>query len=175
MTHPFEHPAATLQKRVAVIPIEGILRKPVGGQRNEDGFALYQALTSAYRVILTTFETNNRRVLEWLDKEGIVGYDDILYGDLCILMTEPYWVNMIRIMRQRGYNLSLVVVNGPGDARDVLGTGVPALMYSHPAYGLPEWLPESRRGAEAWSSLVDKIESDREARMNDKRMEEHVE
>jgi hypothetical protein len=58
---------------------------------------------------------------------------------------------------------------------DVLEAHVPVMMFSQPAYGLPEWLPGSRRGTEEWSSLVDKIETERAFRLKDRRMDEPVE
>lgn len=164
--------------RVLVMPVEGILRKEVGGQINPDGFYLYRTLVSMYRIILiSTGESNRQRVTEWLDKEGIFGYDDLLMpltmaGNWA---TESFWTNVIRIIRMRGYNISMVVVNGPEEALDVIEASVPVLMYSQPAYGLPEWLPGSRRGAEAWDSLVDRVETERSARLQDKRMEDNVE
>lgn len=161
--------------RILVMPIEGILRKEVGGQLNPEGYHLYRALSAMYRIILVTYETNHQRVTSWLEQENILVYDDILYGDMCINTLESYWENMIRILRMRGYNVSLVVVNGPQEAREVANTHVPVLMYTQPAYALPEWLPGSRKGAEAWDALVDKIETERSARISDKRMEAHLE
>lgn len=164
-------------RRVLVMPIEGVLKKEVGGQLNPDGFHLYRTLQSMYRIILISIDSNTRRVTEWLDKEGVFGYDDILYPMTLAgnWITESYWANIIRILRMRGYSLALVLVNGPEEARDVLDASVPVLMFSQPAYGLPEWLPGSRRGAEAWDELVGKIETERAARLNDKRMDEPVE
>lgn len=164
--------------RVLVLPIEGILKKEVGGQINPDGFYLYRTLQSMYRIILVSeSETDARRVTDWLDKEGIYGYDDILYpmNLAANWATESYWTNVIRILRMRGYNISAVVVNGPQEALDVINSSVPVIMFSQPAYGLPEWLPGSRRGAEDWDKLVDKIETERSARRNDRRMEEREE
>lgn len=162
--------------RVLVMPIDGILRKPSGGQLNPDGYYLYRTLQSMYRVILISHEGNTRRQVDWLDKEGVFGYDDIIYiNSLCINTLESEWTNIIRIIRQRGYNLAMAVVNGPEEARDVLDASTPVLMFSQPAYGLPEWLPGSRRGAENWDSLVEKVESNRAARLADKRMEDRLE
>jgi hypothetical protein len=158
-------------RTTAVLPVEGILRKPIGGLVNEGGLALFRALSAEYSIILVTQEAAHARINEWLEKENILRYDDILYGDLCLLSTETYWANMIRILRTRGYNLGLVLVNSPEDALEVLACHVPVLMYSQPAYGLPEWLPGSRRGAERWSELSAKVESDRRAKLDDKRME----
>lgn len=161
--------------RVLVMPIEGILRKPIGGQVNEDGYYLYRTLSSMYRVILISHDTK-RRTVDWLEKEGIFRYDDILYpGELAMNLMESEWTNLIRILRTRGYNISLVVVNGPQDALDVLNASVQVLLYSQPAYGLPEWLPGTKRGAEPWDALVEKVEVNRAARLVDKRMEAPLE
>lgn len=167
--------SAALTKRVALVPIEGVLRKPVGGQVNEDGIYLFRAIAEWYRVILTTYDTRSMHTVEWLEREGIFRYDDILYGDMCINITESYIANMVRIVRQRGTNISLAVVNGPQDALDAINAGVPVLMYTQPAYALPEWLPGSPKAVEPWASLVDKIETQRSARINDRRMDEHLE
>lgn len=162
--------------RVLVMPIEGILRKEVGGQLNPEGYYLYRTLQSMYRVILVaTAESNRDRVVDWLERENIFGYDDLL---LPLTMAGPwaiesFWEIVIRILRMRGYNISMVVVNGPEEARDVLNASVPVLLYGQPSYGLPEWLPGSRRGDNDWDALVDKIETERAARRADKRMEEH--
>lgn len=164
--------------RVLVMPIEGILRKEVGGQLNPDGYYLYRTLQSMYRVLLiSTSEHDRNRVIDWLDKEGVFGYDDVLFpmtmaGSWAI---EGFWTVVIRIIRMRGYNISMVVVNGPQDALDVLNSSVPVLLFSQPAYGLPEWLPGSSRGNEDWDKIVDKIESNRAARIKDKRMEAPLE
>ena len=169
-------PSKGTMARVLVMPIEGILKKEVGGQVNPDGFYLYRTLSAMYRVILVTYETDHDRVIDWLDKEGIFGYDEVLHPiQWCLNSLESYMENVIRVLRIRGYTVSLVVVNGPGDARDVLSASVPVLMFSQPAYGLPDWLPGSRKGHESWEALVDKVEAERMARLRDKRMEEHVE
>lgn len=162
--------------RVLVMPIEGILRKEVGGQLNPDGFYFYRTLQSMYRVILVSTETNRNRMVDWLDKEGIFGYDDLLLPMGMALNTlEGLWTNIIRICHRHGYTLSMAVVNGPQEALEVINMGVPVLLYTQPAYALPEWLPGSKRGAEAWGELVDKIETERAARIKDRRMEAQVE
>lgn len=162
--------------RVLVMPIEGVLKKAVGGQLNPDGYYLYRTLSSMYRVILITYENDHGLVVQWLDKEGIFNYDDVLHPmSWCLNMKESYMENVVRVLRTRGYNISMVVVNGPQDALDALNASVPVLMYSQPAYGLPEWLPGTRRGAEPWDRLVDKVEANRAARLTDKRMEDNLE
>jgi hypothetical protein len=155
-----------------LIPVEGILRKPMGGQRNEDGFKFYRALSSEYQALLVTEETDRVKVRDWLYKENVHSYTDIILGDFPGNVSDGYWTNLLRYLtRHRGYVLDFVVVNDPESAREVLERGVPVMMYSQPAYGLPEWLPGARKGAEKWSSLVSKVEADRMARFEDKRME----
>src|SRR5271165_2626865 len=103
--------------RVLVMPVEGILRKEVGGQVNPDGFYLYRTLQSMYRILLvSTGESNRQRMVDWLDKEGIFGYDDLLMPmTMCINITESIWTNVIRITHQHGYTLAMAVLNGPED------------------------------------------------------------
>ena len=169
-------PSRGMMSRVLVMPVEGILRKEVGGQINPDGFYLYRTLQSMYRIVLVSTETNRQRMVDWLDKEGIFGYDDLLLPMGMALNTlEGLWTNIIRVTHRHGYNLAMAVLNGPEDAVEVLNMGVPVLLYAQPAYGLPEWLPGARRGTEAWDELVDKIDTERAARINDRRMEAQVE
>lgn len=163
--------------RVLVMPVDGVLRKVHGGQLNPDGFYLYRTLQSMYRIILISNDSDQRQLRDWLDKEGIFGYDDVLFPMTMAARwaVDPYWTCVITILRMRGYNVSLVVVNGPEEARDVLNASVPVLLFSQPAYGLPEWLPGSRKGAEDWDALVAKIETEREARRSDRRMDSELE
>lgn len=163
--------------RVLVMPVDGILRKVNGGQLNPEGYYLYRTLQSMYRVILVANDYDQKQLVTWLEKEGVFGYDDVIFPMTMAARwaVDTYWACVINILRMRGYNLSMVVVNGPEEARDVLNASVPVLMFGQPAYGLPEWLPGSQRGAQEWDSLVAKIETERSARLSDKRMDEHVE
>ena len=61
-------PSRGMMSRVLVMPVEGILRKEVGGQINPDGFYLYRTLQSMYRIVLVSTETNRQRIVDWLDK-----------------------------------------------------------------------------------------------------------
>lgn len=162
-------------RRTIVMPVDGILRKPVGGQVNEDGLRLYWALHSEYGVLLVV-DGDKDRTLDWLEKEGITGYDDlIVYASLRVNITESFWVNILRHLRMRGYDLALCVVNDPESAMAALDRHVPVLMYSQPSYGLPEWLPGAGRPSEDWAALSGKVNAERLARMNDKRMEGRLE
>lgn len=167
---------AGTMRRVVVMPVEGILRKEIGGQLNPDGFYLYRTLLAMYRVILVSMGEPEHRVLDWLSREGIFGYDDIIFPmGMCLNGLESTWTNIIRVLRQRGYNLTMAVLNGPQDALDVHEAGVPTLLYTQPVYGLPDWLPGSSKGHQAWSRLVETVEGERALRLADKRMEAGLE
>lgn len=155
-----------------VMEVEGILKKPIGGQVNENGRRLYRALSSQYQILLVAWDT--RKLLdEWLYKEGITGYADLIIGgDLRINITENMWTNYLRYFALMGYNIELCVVNSPESALSVLERGVGVLLFGQPAYGLPEWLPGSSRGALDWADLAERAEVDALARRDDKRMEE---
>lgn len=159
-------------RRVAVVPIEGVLRKPVGGQVNTDGLELYRALVSQYGIILVSESAEKDRTLDWLEKSGVTMYDDIVfYPSLRINTLEGMWTNVLRTLAMRGVNIALVVVNDPESAMEVIERMTPVLMYSQPAYGLPEWLPGRKRPSQPWSELVDIVEYEALARRNDRRME----
>jgi hypothetical protein len=158
------------------MPVEGVLRHAIGGQVNDDGVELYKALSSQYGIVLTTEQTNKQRMTDWLDLHGIMIYDDIVFADFTRNVTETPWANLARYLRtSRGYNLAMCVVNGPRDALDVLQLGIPCLMFSQPAYGLPEWLPGSDKSAPSWRELVTKVVLDTKARALDTRARQDVE
>jgi hypothetical protein len=113
---------------------------------------------------------------DWLDLHGVLIYDDIVFPGYSDVVSDTTWASLIRYLRtSRGYNLAMCVVNGPQDALDVLKLGIPTMMYSQPAYGLPEWLPGSDRSAPSWRELVTKVVIDNRARALDTRARQDVE
>lgn len=157
-----------------VIPIDGFLRKVVGGQLNPRAYGLYKALRPEYTTILVTTETSRERTLAWLAQQGIMSYDNIVYGDFAQNATDSYAMNILRHIRLSGYTVSFWVTTDPKEALELIGVGETVLQYVEPAYALPEWMPGAGKKAEPWSRLTQKVETDRMARLLDKRMTEQV-
>jgi hypothetical protein len=164
-----------MASKVIVMPIEGFLKKPVGGHINESAYYLYRALSPNYSLVLTTAETDRQKTLAWLAQEGIYRYDNIVYGDFQQNASDTPAINMFRYLKLVGYRIEFWITIDPKDALDLIALGQPVLQYVDPAYALPEWLPYQEKAAETWEVLTAKIEVDRQARMLDDRMSEQVE
>lgn len=157
------------------MPVEGFLKKTVGGHINESAHFMYRALSPNYSLILTTTETDRQKTLAWLAQEGIYRYDNIVYGDYQQNASDSPAVNMFRYLKLIGYRIEFWITVDPKAALDLIALGQPVLQYVNPAYALPEWLPYQEKAMETWETLTAKIEVDRAARMLDDRMNERVE
>jgi hypothetical protein len=152
------------------MPVEGVLRNPVGGQLNHDGYFLYRGLCANFNVVLTTFDSQ-AKFKAWAAMENINGHSNVLYPDFVMNITESYWVNVGNYLQRHGYDIAFFVLNDPEDAAELLSYGKPVLLHVQPAYAMPEWLPDSERGRPSWDMLVERVMIDRAARASDNRTE----
>ena len=157
--------------RFIVMPIEGILRDPVGGQVLIEGYYLYRTLSSMYEVILTTTQSNRSWVKEWLGLEGVFKYAQIVYPDYRIFVTDTEGTNISRHLRLQGYNIDFWICNDPRLAIELINAGESTMLVTQPPYALPEWHPDTPKGAPKWEELVRKTLLDKAARMADIRTE----
>lgn len=153
------------RSRTILFPVEGLLKKPVGGQLNPDGFYLYRTLASEYRPLLYTMETDRGQLKTWLDTNGVFNYDDIImWGeyDTAELIDHATW--------DRGYVVHMIVVTDPSSALVAIERSTPVMLVSHPAYGLPEWLPGTLKSNKEWADLEDRVINDWAKRLQDDRL-----
>jgi hypothetical protein len=157
--------------RYIVLPIEGILRDPVGGHLLPDGHHLYRALSANYEVILTTTMSNRTWVKEWLAMEGIFKYAQIVYPDYLSFVTDNEATNIRRHLSLQGYDIEFWICNDAALARDLLVIGEPVMLIVRPQYALPEWHPDTPRGAPKWDELVQRTLIDKATKLADIRTE----
>lgn len=153
------------------MPVEGILRNPVGGHLLPDGFYLYRTLSSMYEVILVTDEPKKQNLKDWLAMEGIFKYAQIVFPDYTELTSDTPAMSLRRHIYLQGYKIDFWVCNDPEFARDLITIGETAMLFVRPAYTLPEWHPDGRKGGPTWDDLVDKVLQDKAARAADTRTE----
>jgi len=156
--------------KTVVIPVEGVLRNPVGGQLNHDGYAFYRGLCQFFNVVLATFDTQDK-FKAWAAMENITGHSNVLYPDFRMNVTESYWVNVSTYLRRHGYDIAFIVVTDPAAAIDLLNRGEATMLWTSPEYALNEWLPLTTTGGPKWEALVERVLTDKAARAKDTRTE----
>lgn len=160
----------------AVFQVEGILRKPVGGQPLDSGRRLYHGLASMYSLVLVTESTDRQQIKTWLAMEGFDKHAHIIHDmDTGVAGTGIWWLTTANMLRNNhGYNIEYFVLNDPEAASYLIKYGYSTLLVTNAAYALPEWRPDADKGVTAWADLAAEIDRQRTLRAADKRMEEHI-
>ena len=156
--------------KTVVIPVEGVLRNPVGGQLNHDGYAFYRGMCQYFNVVLATWDTE-AKFKAWAAMDNISGHSNVLYPNFRMNITEPYWVNVSAYLRRHGYDIAFFVVTDPAEATELLNRGEATMLWTSPEYALNEWLPSTNTGGPKWDDLVDRVLTDKAARASDNRTE----
>lgn len=158
----------------AVIQVEGVLRKPITGAVMDSGRRLYLGLASFYRIVLVTSETDSQGMTSWLGMNSFARHDHIVYPMAWAQDTRvPQWLNTARTLQLRyGYDVGMVVLPDPADARALIEHGYSTLLFTDAAYSLPEWRPDHRAGVQPWGELEDEIRHGLALRARDSRMED---
>ena len=145
--------------KVAVMAVDGVLRKPVGGAPVPEGVRLYQALVRAGNVVLSHHDPIG--IADWLELNGCVGHSFIEAGDT---------VEDCNDLRRQGYDIDLVVVPDPAVAAELIHSGFHTLLLTHSAFALPEWRPDSPRGVRAWDTITKQVADLARMRAEDARL-----
>lgn len=165
-----------MSKPTAVMQVEGVLRKPVGGAVLDSGRRLYHGLAGTFRLVLVSHDEDKRYVNNWLSMEGFTKHDHIASFGEWRPRADNEWVGMAGSLKlQYGYNTELFVVPAPHDAAALIEHGYNALLFIVAAYALPEWRPDTRKGVRPWSELMAEIDVQRYLRAGDKRMDRGIE
>lgn len=144
---------------VALISIEGVLRKTMGGAPIPEGRRLYVSLANTGRIILLAYGLNSSE--EWLELNGCVQHDFIVRGTNAI--------ELANALRREGYNIDLVVVPDPGEAQQLIAAGLNTLLFTHAEYAHPDWRPDAPRGVQAWSEIAKRVADEARAKAKDSR------
>lgn len=134
----------------ALIAIDGVLRKTMGGQLVPEGRRLYVALASMGQVVLLSDGEADGQVLEWLEMNGCVRHDFVSWKPLGRSRAEH-----INGLRREGYAVDLVVVANPEAAVELIEAGLNTLLFTHARYAQPSWRPDAGKGVQSWQEIVD--------------------
>ena len=161
-----------MPKPTAVIQIEGVLRKPVGGAVVEAGRRLYHGLAGTFRLVLVS-ESNDREFFgRWLDMEGFYKHDHIVYAGEWRSSYRDWWVATAGSLKIRyGYDTELFIIPDAHAAAVLIHHGYNALLFVQAAYALPEWRPDDPKGVQPWQELTAEIDVQRALRAADNRMD----
>lgn len=159
----------------AVIQIEGVLRRPVGGGVIDSGRRLYHGLAGTYRIVLATRDDDREYHGGWLGMEGFSKHDHVVYGDIPVSGTREWWPSLARALKgQYGYDVDVFVIPDPHDAAELIGHGHNVLLFAQASYALPEWRPDATPGVVPWAELTAEVTRQRQLRADDARMKEEL-
>ena len=145
---------------VALIAIEGVLRKSVGGTLIPEGRRLYVSLANTGRIVLVEYADIGSNQ-EWLELNGCVQHDFLVHG--------PDIVLLVNQLRRQGYDVDLVVVPDPAEAQRLIAAGLNTLLFTHAEYAHPEWRPDAPKGVQSWSAITDRVAAEARAKAKDTR------
>lgn len=152
---------------VAVVCVEGVLKKP-SGQVSDLGHRLYRGLAEAYRVILVTGETDRARTADWLAVEGFARHEHVIQGDAAA--PASWWPHAVRTLQiSWGVDAEITVVPDPAAATELIRAGLNAVLVTPAAYSLPEWRPDHPGGVTPWADLEAEARTQRRLRAADER------
>jgi len=156
--------------------VEGILRKPVGGQPIREGIDLYYGLATRAKLLLLTEQRakpdgEDTELANWLMIEGMNEHSQIIYADL-IWPPEDRVLNQVNKARASGHDVSLVIESDPAVSAQLLQAGYNVLTFSHTEYAIPIWRPDYRHHASPWDDLVNRVKTEALLRAKDARRDE---
>lgn len=151
--------------KTALVAIEGVLRKTMGGSPVPEGIRLYQALCATGQVVLLLDDWQAReQVTDWLELNGLVKH---AFVDCADGATHVYLANRLR---RGGYDIDMVVEPDPWMASELIKRGYNTLLFTHSQYAHPDWRPDAGKGIQSWQEIVDETAKQAIMRANDGRL-----
>lgn len=132
---------------IAVIVVDGVMRKLVGGSPIPEGIRLYQSLVLTGQVILLSHD-GTPQTSDWLELNGCTRHRFIRITPL------HSWASMANDLRRDGYDIDLVVVPDPQSAVELILAGLNTLLFTHAMYTRPDWRPDTSKGITPWAEIV---------------------
>lgn len=137
----------------ALIAIDGVMRKLVGGAPIPEGMRLYHSLASTGRVVLLadTGPSGPAQVIDWLELHGCVAHD---FVDYALGTTHVYLANRLR---RQEYGIDMVVEPNPWMAQEFIKAGYNTLLFTHSQYAHPSWRPDAGKGVQPWTEITQQV------------------
>jgi hypothetical protein len=158
---------------VAIV-VEGVLRRPTGGQPIREGIDLYYGMSTRAKIILLTEQMRlgeaQTELDYWLMIEGMAEHSSILFN-------EPHYgadrvIMQVNKARAAGMDVAMVVEADPAESAKLIKAGYNVLTFSHAEYAVPMWRPDFRHHPSAWDDLVARVEHEALLRAMDTRRDD---
>lgn len=153
---------------LVAVTLEGVLRAPIGGSVIPEGFNLYNALVSVYRVAVVLDDEDQNEAGVWLRKEGMRDFvllhpqrpvdRDMLGYDVDTPL--PARVSQYRRLRGVG-GIELAIDPDPLAVAGAMGMGITAMLFGHPKIARPEFREDYEREPRPWNELVAQVDFQR--------------
>lgn len=152
--------------------VEGILCKEVPRSAPIPiGIALYHSLKTNFNVLL--YSDNDRKSLDyWLSLEALNVHSAVEYNEDSRpwLSDQERKLHQILSLRQRGYNVSLIIEPDPLASEYFIENGFSVLTFTHAQYALPQWRPDFQEKRKPWQAFYDAALRTAELRAIDERL-----
>lgn len=140
---------------LVAISLDGVLRSYVGSAPIPEGFNLYQALVTTYRVAVVLDDEDQASAGLWLRKEGMRDY-------VLLHQRRPLDNRMRQYRRLMASGpVELVVDPDPSAVAGALELGLNAMLFAHSRAHRPEWRPDYEHVPRPWDELVAAVEEHR--------------
>lgn len=153
------------------IAVEGVLQKSTSSAPVPVGIALYHSLKSNFNILL--YSDQDRKTLDyWLSLEALREHAAAEYNENGRVFQSQVdrKIAQVNSLRQRGYNIDLVIEPEPVASAWLLKNGYTVLTFTHAQYALPQWRPDYTEHRKPWSDLEEETRKAAELRAVDERL-----
>ncbi len=156
-----------------VMVVDGVLRAPNDNAAIMSGALLYHSLVKSHRVTLIIDSMAKEKIQYWLRMNGLVDHAGEVYYEVGDPEDTPTRRSMqIKKVKQHGA-LSFVIESDTEVVEKLHEQGVPAMLYVHPRYMLPDHRPGFEGTVTPWNSLVATVRKEKEMRAMDVRLNDN--
>ncbi len=155
------------------IVVDGVLRAPNDNAVIMSGALVYHSLVKTHRVTLIIDSMAKEKVQYWLRVNGLFDHADEVYYEVGDPEDTPERrIQQIKKVKQHGA-LSFVMESDTEVVEKLHEHGIPAMLYVHPKYMLPDHRPGFEETVTPWNSLVATVRKEREMRAMDVRLNDN--
>lgn len=161
----------TMHNSACVIAVEGVLQKITTSAPIPLGLQLYHGLAETFTLLLVS-DSSKEELDYWLRLENLNKHGVVVYNDefLQKFTVEERRQKQVVSLRNRGYNIDLVVEPDPIIASKLLFSGFSVLNFLHSAYALPTWRPDYEEEIVPWEQLEERVRKDTILKQKDERL-----
>lgn len=142
--------------------LDGVLRKDKTAPIRQ-GLLVYKALIEKQRIIVVCEDKSDAE--RWFKENRLANkIDDIIPLDD---VNDP--MRTIDKIRSKGH-INMVITSNLDLSVQLLEQGITALLFVEPKYIRPEFRPDARTGAKAWSDLTSELDRQQNLYETDKRL-----